>query len=304
MHRTFLKVFSKVGRKISKHGRLILTVTSIIGLGESVYLTAKVTPIANDALLKAKLHKGEELTIKEKIKSAGPIYAPVAGSVAITGGLIIFNHRLGTKRINKALGAAIAARKAYMSLASDFTDYKQIVEDQFGADHAALVEGAVADKKFEDISPQFSKDKIQTAPGHEKQGAMLCWIPRLDYDLRGKKAGDFFWATELELGDVEGKMNKHFQEYGWVDIDIFRDYFGLPREKASWGYNMRCQCFSERGGKFDREDDWIQIDKTYGSIQGVWCTILDYDRRALCDIYKCACCGDNDIEDCQLLPFK
>ena len=300
MHRTILKTFGKITRKISKHGRLILTITSLVGLGESVYLTAKVAPIADDALLKARLHKGEDLTISEKIKIAGPIYAPVALCVVGTGACIISNHRLGTKRINKAIGAAVAARKAYMSLAGEFNEYRETVAETAGAEGYSAIENAFAKKTLDKIDDKTKQDAIRNAPGKDKEGAKLCWLQRQDYQLRDKKAGDFFWATPEELDAAEGLLNKHMQEYGWVDIDSYRGYFDLPYEEHSFGYNLRCECFS--GGW--RENDWITVSQTYAPIGDIWCTVLDFDKAGLCENYQDACCGD--AEECQyeVLPFK
>lgn len=296
MHRTILK---KIGKFVSKHAQTILTVSSVAGVCEVAYITAKAAPIAKEALEEAKEEKGSDLTFVEKVKVASPIYAPVAASVALTSGLIIGNHKLTSKRIRKAVAAAVAARKAYMSLDRDFNNYRNLVCDQFGEDHADLVEEVYTQKRLDKIKDSVTEDDIRNAPGHGKEGAQLYWLPRLDFELVKKGAGDFFWATEQDIANAEGAMNKRLQQYGEVDVDVFRGYFDLPNESMNWGYSLRCECF---GGY--RESNWIEFDQSFGHIQGVWCTVLDYDRQGLCHMYEDACCGDNDAEDCQLLPFK
>lgn len=291
MHRTLVKTFRKIVRKVSKHGRLILTVTSIVGLGESVYITAKVAPKAKEALMEARKVKGEDLTLTEKAKIAAPIYIPAAISTACTAGLILFNHKLGSKKLEKAMAAAIAARRAYIELSKDFVDYRKTLEDEYSLEVATEVENMFYDKKakkaLEHINVKDADDFVKNAPGSRNKDSLLCWMP--DNGIGTDGPGTFFWASEQELGDAEGKFNKQLQEANAVGLDTYRAYFDFPIEKdyKEYGYNMACECWG-----YDRENSWVRIYHTRGKIGDIDCYIIQFDRAGLCSNWRTGCSGE------------
>lgn len=301
MRKVIVKTFKSLGRKIGKHSQLILTVCTLVGIGETVYLTAKATPRANKVLETAEKEKGEALTLVEKVKATAPVYAPVAASVAVTSGLVIANHRICSKKIKNAVAATAAARKAYQGLYKEYSEFRKDTKDVVGDELYTKVIETHEQNKLDKVPDKVKENAIENAPGTRGKGSLLCWIPYQVCMIDGDSDGDFFWATPEELDAAEGKFNKHFQEYGWTNIDQYRGYFDLPFESdgiEDAGYNIRCECFSGR-----RENEWIHINRIKGKIGEIDCWIIDFDENGLCTEYTHACRGD-ELDIRELTPIE
>lgn len=138
MNNTFLK----------RHSSTILTVMGAIGVGATAVIAVKDTPKALQILEEAKQEKGEDLTVKEKIVTAGPVYIP-----AIAVGVSTIACIFGANTLNKRNQAALMS--AYALLNQSYKDYKRKVGDIYGKD---------ADKKIieevakEELEPRDSID--------------------------------------------------------------------------------------------------------------------------------------------------
>lgn len=138
MNNTFLK----------RHSSTILTVMGAIGVGATTVIAVKDTPKALQILEEAKQEKGEDLTVKEKIVTAGPVYIP-----AIAVGVSTIACIFGANTLNKRNQAALMS--AYALLDQSYKDYKRKVSDIYGKD---------ADKKIieevakEELEPRDSTD--------------------------------------------------------------------------------------------------------------------------------------------------
>lgn len=138
MNNTFLK----------RHSSTILTVMGAIGVGATAVIAVKDTPKALQILEEAKQEKEEDLTVKEKIVTAGPVYIP-----AIAVGVSTIACIFGANALNKRNQAALMS--AYALLDQSYKDYKRKVSDIYGKD---------ADKKIieevakEELEPRDSID--------------------------------------------------------------------------------------------------------------------------------------------------
>lgn len=133
---------------LKRHSSTILTTIGAIGVVATAVIAVKDTPKALRILDEAKQEKGEELTVKEKIVTAGPVYIP-AMAVGISTIACIF----GANTLNKRNQAALMS--AYALLDQSYKDYKRKVSDIYGED---------ADKKIieevakEELEPRDSID--------------------------------------------------------------------------------------------------------------------------------------------------
>lgn len=132
MNNTFLK----------RHSSTILTVMGAIGVGATAVIAVKDTPKALKILDEAEQEKGEELTVKEKIITAGPVYIP-----AIAVGVSTIACIFGANALNKRNQAALMS--AYALLDQSYKDYKRKVSDIYGED---------ADKK---IIEEVTKEELE-----------------------------------------------------------------------------------------------------------------------------------------------
>ena len=157
-----------VPRFFKAHGSLILTILSGVGLVASVISAAKQAPKAEQAMRDARQDKVDEicdrlieadeddlpegvtsdnlsifnyarehteLTLAEKIRTAGPVYAPVILLSAFTLGCMAGAQILNTKQ-----QAALVASMALLQ--KDFGAYRQEIRNEYGeeADRKAYLE--------------------------------------------------------------------------------------------------------------------------------------------------------------------
>lgn len=133
---------------LKRHSSTILTTIGAIGVVATAVIAVKDTPKALRILDEAEQEKGEELTVKEKIVTAGPVYIP-----AIAVGVSTIACIFGANTLNKRNQAALMS--AYALLDQSYKDYKRKVSDIYGKD---------ADKKIieevakEELEPRDSID--------------------------------------------------------------------------------------------------------------------------------------------------
>lgn len=132
MNNTFLK----------RHSSTILTVMGAIGVGATAVIAVKDTPKALRILDEAEQEKGEELTVKEKIITAGPVYIP-----AIAVGVSTIACIFGANALNKRNQAALMS--AYALLDQSYKDYKRKVSDIYGEDADKRIIEEVAKEELE-----------------------------------------------------------------------------------------------------------------------------------------------------------
>lgn len=132
MKNTFLK----------RNSSTILTTIGAIGVVATAVIAVKDTPKALRILDEAEQEKGEELTVKEKIVTAGPVYIP-----AIAVGISTIACIFGANTLNKRNQAALMS--AYALLDQSYKDYKRKVSDIYGED---------ADKK---IIEEVAKEELE-----------------------------------------------------------------------------------------------------------------------------------------------
>ena len=136
MNNTFLK----------RHSSTILTVMGAIGVVATAVIAVKDTPKALRILDEAEQEKGEELTVKEKIITAGPVYIPAVGVSTIA---CIF----GANVLNKRNQAALMS--AYALLDQSYKDYKRKVVDIYGEDADKRI---IEEVTKEELEPRDNTD--------------------------------------------------------------------------------------------------------------------------------------------------
>lgn len=127
---------------LKQHSSTILTVMGAIGVGATAVIAVKDTPKALQILEEAKQEKGEDLTVKEKIVTAGPVYIP-----AIAVGVSTIACIFGANTLNKRNQAALMS--AYALLDQSYKDYKRKVGDIYGEDADKRIIEEVAKEELE-----------------------------------------------------------------------------------------------------------------------------------------------------------
>lgn len=128
----------------------ILTCIGAIGVVVTSVATAKVTPKAVQLLEEAKAEKGEDLTILEKVKVAGPVYIPPV-ALGLSTIACIFSANMLDKRTQASMAGA------YALLDNSYKEYKRKVKDIYGEEADSQIKEAVAKDQYEeqeDILPE------------------------------------------------------------------------------------------------------------------------------------------------------
>lgn len=238
-----------VPRFIKAHGSLILTVLSGLGLVGTVVVTAKQAPKAEkelrEELIWKRHHRIDEmmdeaeanghgrepedwtddeheelyriaeretrLTVMEKIKTAGPIYAPV-----ILLGLGTLGCIAGAQILNTKQQAALVASCALLQ--KEFGAYRQEIRDEYGeeADRKALIESRKKVKSLEAEVKRLEEIKNVCTFG-------IATLPGVIF--------------RSDMGNIERAFlhfNRNLVLRGYGDLEELYSFLGLPDEM--WKY--------------------------------------------------------------------
>lgn len=270
-----------IPRFIKNHGSLILTVLSGLGLVGTVIVTAKQAPKAEKELqeewhwkvhrrvdelmneaeanghdpdewtddeqcdLYWKAERETSLTLTEKIKVAGPIYAPV-----ILLGLGTLGCMAGAQILNTKQQAALIG--AYALLQKDFGAYRQEIRDTYGeeADKKALAESR---KKVRMLEAEVKRlEEIKNV-----QTFGIATLP-----------GVIFRSDMANIERAMLRFNRNLILRGYADLTELYSFLGLPEN--TWNFIEKVP---------DEDFGWNALlnEVHFG------CTFLDYRLKTIRD---------------------
>lgn len=182
---------------IKRNASTILTIVGGVGVVSSTILAAKASPKAMVLLEEAKQEKGENLTVLEKFKVAGPVYIPTVVSGVTTLACIF-----GANMLNKRQQAALVS--AYALLDSSYKDYKKKAEDLFGEDADNRIKEEIAKDKY--VKTEVKDDEI------------------LFYDCFSER---YFKSTLMKVSQAEYNVNRDIHTRGWAELNEFYERLGI-----------------------------------------------------------------------------
>lgn len=211
----------------NRNGSTILTCIGGVGVVATSIMAVKATPKALYLLEQAKEEKGEELTVVEKIVTAGPSYIP-----AIVTGAATIACIFGANTLSRRNQAALAS--AYALLDRSYKEYKAKIKDIYGEDGERQVREAIVVDKYEDEGFEPATDKILFYEEFSSRyfEATMSQVLTAEYLLNrklilfdGVRLNDFYEWLGIEpiaAGEVlgwsrEGNTAWYWQE--WVDFD-------------------------------------------------------------------------------------
>ena len=187
-------------RFFKRNGSTILTCLGGAGAVATTIMAVKATPKALSLIEQAKEEKGEDLTNMEIVQVAGPSYIPTI-AVGIGSLACIF----GANMLNKQKQAALTSAYAYLN--SSFNEYKDKVKAIYGEDGEKRVREEIAkDKYIQQSMPESSEEML----------------------FFEEYSGRYFECTLFDLQNAMYKLNRLFALEGYVNLNDFYDYVGLP----------------------------------------------------------------------------
>lgn len=221
---------------LGRNASTILTIIGGIGVVGTAVLAAQATPKAVRCVEEAKEEKGEELTVWETVKTAGPAYIP-----AIATGVGTLMCIFGANVLNRHQQAALAS--AYALIDNAYKEYQGKLKELYGEEAHNKIIDAIAVEKAEEVRV------------YNQSLASLCDLsiedgtsePRLFYDDYANRC---FESTIERVMNAEYHINRNLVLRGYVTLNEFYEFLGL--EPTEYGNTV--------GWSVDDEMYWIDFN--------------------------------------------
>lgn len=251
------QLFKRLWKGVKSHGPEILIGLGITGFIGATVMAVQATPIAEDLIVAAEDEKGDELTVKEKVKAVYKPYIPAAVTTVASTACI-----LGASKINHQRNTELAA--AYAISQAVIKHYDDKTAELAGEEKANEIKTAVHREMARDPMVQ---ERIRTLPNSQHCIGM--------YPYYDPISNSPFYATKEILDKVEVTLNKRMycgtEPYITVD-DLYEELndAGIqPKLKSTAVTNMLGWTLEEGGIDFDSSD--------YGEWDdGTPCRVMSY----------------------------
>ena len=232
---------------LKRNSSSILTGIGAAGVVVTSVMAVKATPKAINIIRKAKEEKGEDLTVIETVRAAGPIYIPAIISGASTIACIF-----GANILNKRSQAALAS--AYAFLDNSYKEYKNKVSELYGDDANNNIREEIAKDKYKDYSNSFTDDK------------------QLYFD---EYSGRYFQSTPEDIQKAEYELNRTLSIDDEVSLNNWYGYIGLdPLDHGrnfGWSTGINYEAYWQ---------SWIDFNHTKTVLDdGLECTIISFNQE-------------------------
>ena len=224
-----------------RNASTILTVVGGIGVVATSVMAVKATPKALILLEKAKEEKGDDLSILETIKVAGPSYIP-----AIATGVSTIACIVGANILNKQEQASLIS--AYGLLDNSYKLYKDKVLELYG-------EGSDMHVKSEISKDLYEEAEIFGDDNH------------LFFDFYSMR---YFESTPEAVQIARYNINRKLATQNYCTVNDWYEYLDLPPieggDRIGWSTGMISDCYWAYWLDFNEEK--VIMD------DGLECTIL------------------------------
>lgn len=233
---------------IKRNASTILTSLGAAGVVVTAVMAVKETPKALSLLEEAKEKKGEDLTKWEKVKIAGPVYAPsvitgAATVVCIFGSNVISKHQQAT-----LMGA-------YALLDNSYREYKKKTDELYGEEAGKQIRSEIAKDKY-------TGDDELIDDGKE-----------LFYDFY---SGRYFESTKEAVLWAQYETNRAMMVNYAVGLNEYYDLLGLEErpeyENLGWSCGQIEEMYWHPWIEFNHEETIIDGDSDYN--EGMPCMII------------------------------
>lgn len=196
-----------------RHGSTVLTCAGAVSMITTTVLAVKATPKALKALNEAKEEKGEELTVLETVRVAGPSYIPTVliGTSTIA---CIF----GANILNKRQQAAMMS--AYALLDNSYKEYKAKLKELYGEETHQEIVNAIAVEKAKEVGITAESLCTNTCLTDDES----CGEPVLFYE---EWSGRYFESTIEQVITAQYHINRNLVLRGYVTLNELYEFLGL-----------------------------------------------------------------------------
>lgn len=233
---------------IKRNASTILTCVGAAGVVATAVMAVKATPKAMSLIDDAMEEKGNKLTTWEKVKVAGPTYAP-----AIITGLGTIACIFGSNVISKHQQAALMS--AYALLDNSYKEYKKKTDELYGEEAGERIRGEIAKDKYAGDGSLLDDDK------------------ELFFDFY---SGRYFNSTKEKVMMAMYEVNRQMAVDGAVSLNELYTLMGLETDPAydvvGWSIGEIDAMYWHPWIEFQLEDTIIEEETEYSD--GIECTIV------------------------------
>ena len=236
---------------LKRNSGTILTGIGAAGVVVTSIMAVKATPKAIRILEEAKEEKGEELTVVETVRAAGPIYIPafISGASTIA---CIFGANILSKRNQATLASA------YAFLNNSYKEYKNKVSELYGDDANDNIRKGIAKDKYKDYNDSFTDDK------------------QLYFD---EYSGRYFQSTPEDIQKAEYEINRTLAIDDGVYLNDWYEHIGLePLDHGrdfGWSTGINYEQYLQT---------WIDFSHTKTVLDdGLECVIVSFNQEPVYD---------------------
>jgi hypothetical protein len=220
---------------IKKNASTILTCVGAAGVVATAVLAVNETPKAMSLLDDAMEEKGESLTKWEKVKIAGPAYAP-----AIITGAATIACIFGSNVLSKQHQASLAS--AYALIDKSYREYKNKTDELYGEESGKQIRGEIA------------KDK------YTGDGLLSDNTKELFFDFH---SGQYFQSTKEEIMFAFYETNRKMILDNSVPLSYYYELVGIEtkpeHDLVGWSWGPMEEMYWHSWIEFELED--IVIDE-------------------------------------------
>lgn len=249
-----------VQRFIKRNASAILTCIGAAGVVATAVMAVKETPKAMSLLDDATEEKGDALTNWEKIKVAGPAYAPAVITGAATIACIV-----GSNLLSKHQQAALMS--AYALLDNSYKEYKKKTDELYGEEAGEHIRAEIAKDKY-------TGDAVLVDDNEE-----------LFFDFY---SGRYFSSTKEHVMMAFYEINRRMVLEYAVSLNDFYELVGLetaPEYGAvGWSIGQLDAMYWHSWIEFQFEDTIIEEETEYS--EGLACTIVHMPMEPFPNFYE------------------
>lgn len=238
-----------VERFIKRNASTILTCIGAVGVVATAVMAVKETPKAMSLLDDAMEEKGEALTTWEKVRIAGPVYAPAVITGAATIACIFGSNVLSKHQQATLMGA-------YALLDNSYKEYKNKVEELYGEEAGEQIRAGIAKDKYTGDDVLVENDDMEQF-----------------FDFY---SGRYFNSTKDRVLMALYETNRRLTCDYAVSLNDLYELLGLPTkpeyDNLGWSSYVLDEMYWSPWIDFGLEDTVIEEETEYS--EGIHCTIL------------------------------
>lgn len=243
-----MKGTQKLWRGLKRASPTILSCMAAVGVVATAVTAAKATTKARKLLEEETAQKGRELTTKEVVQAAAPVYIPTVVVAASTIACLF-----GANVLNKRQQASMVS--AYGLLNQTYQRYRKAANTVYGEDADSKIKAEMAKEVY------ISGDGTIYSPDQDKVSEKI-----LFYDVNSQR---YFHATTPAVLAAMYHLNRNLVLRGYVSVNEFFDFLGV--EKTDGG--------DEIGWYIDEMMEsglmWLDFENCYTKMEdGMECCVI------------------------------